>query len=296
MRRFLTFLLVLGVAGLAIFWFLTMPNRLPADAMAGLTGDPVKGEQLFWMGGCSSCHAAVDATDAAKLQLGGGQEFPSQFGTFIAPNISPDRDQGIGAWSSLDLANAMLRGVAPDGHNFYPAFPYTSFAHASTQDVADLYAYLMTLPPVTTPSQPAKVGFPFNIRRGIGLWKMLYMPKDWVLTGDLTPAEERGRQIVEGLGHCGECHTPRDAIGGMKRGAWLGGGPLPVGKGSFPNITTGKLDWSEKDIVEYLTTGFTPDYDSAGGHMALVVQNMAHLPESDRAAIAAYLKKVPPVK
>lgn len=296
MKRFLTLLLALGVAGLAIFWFLTLPNRLPADAMAGLTGDPAKGEQLFWMGGCSSCHAAADATDAAKLQLGGGQEFPSPFGTFVAPNISPDREHGIGAWSSLDLANAMLRGVAPDGHNFYPAFPYTSFAHASTQDVADLYAYLMTLPPVTTPSQPAKVGFPFNIRRGIGLWKMLYMPKDWVLTGDLTPAEERGRQIVEGLGHCGECHTPRDAIGGMKRGSWLGGGPLPVGKGSFPNITTGKLDWTEKDIVEYLTTGFTPDYDSAGGHMALVVQNMAHLPESDRAAIAAYLKKVPPVQ
>ena len=225
-----------------------------------------------------------------------GQEFPSPFGIFVAPNISPDPEQGIGKWSALDLANAMTRGVSPKGQHYYPVFPYASFAHAELQDVADLYAYLMTLPPVATPSQPHKVGFPFNIRRGLGLWKWLYLNKGWVVTGDLTAQETRGRYLVEGLSHCGECHTPRDMLGGMKRGQWLAGGPIPAAKGKFPNITPGKLTWSNADIVEYLTSGFTPDFDSAGGHMALVVENMAHLPPEDRAAIAAYLKIVPAQK
>lgn len=159
----------------------------------------------------------------------------------------------------------------------------------------DLYAYMQTLPKVSTPSTAHEVGFPFNVRRLLGGWKWIYLGKGWVVNGDLTPAEERGRYLVEGPGHCGECHTPRDALGGLERGKWLAGAPIPGEKGSFPNITPGKLKWSEADIAEYLNSGFTPDYDSAGGHMALVVQNMAHLPESDRAAIAAYLKKVPPM-
>ena len=149
---------------------------------------------------------------------------------------------------------------------------------------------------MATPSQPHRVGFPFNIRLSLGGWKLLYLRHDWVLGGTLTPAEDRGRYLVEGLSHCGECHTPRTALGGMDRSRWLAGGPIPAAKGNFPNITPGKLTWSQKDIVEYLTTGFTPAFDSAGGHMALVVENMAKLPATDREAIAAYLKLVPAVK
>jgi len=298
MRKLFLMAVVAGCAGLAVFYWLTAPRPLPAAAMAGLTGDATRGAQVFWAGGCASCHADAKAEGDAKLLLAGGQEFPSPFGTFVAPNISPDPDHGIGGWSALDLANAMLRGVSPKGQHYYPVFPYASFAHVELQDVADLYAYLMTLPPVATPSQPHMVGFPFNIRRGLGLWKWLYLDKGWVVTGDaatgdLTAEELRGRYLVEGLSHCGECHTPRDALGGMKRDQWLAGGPIPAAKGRFPNITPGKLTWSTADIVEYLTSGFTPDFDSAGGHMALVVENMAHLPPEDRAAIAAYLKRVP---
>jgi len=296
MRRFLAALLVLAVVALGLFWFVTRPAPLPADALDGLTPDLAKGEQVFWAGGCAACHAAAEARGEAKLVLAGGQRFPSPFGTFVAPNISNDPAAGIGGWSALDLANAMLRGVSPRGEHYYPVFPYASYTKAALQDVVDLRAYLATLPADATPSAPHEVGFPFSIRRGLGAWKALYLDPAWVVSGELTPAEARGRYLAEALGHCGECHTPRGPFGGMERARWLAGGPVPGGKGNFPNITPAKLTWSERDIVEYLTSGFTPEFDSAGGHMALVVENTAHLPESDRAAIAAYLKRVAPVE
>lgn len=288
------FVLVL-IAALAA-WFVLRPHRLPADTFAGLTGDVKRGEQVFWAGGCAACHAAADAKGDGKFILSGGQALPSPFGTFYAPNISPDPAEGIGGWTVEDLGNAMMRGVSPDGSHYYPAFPYVSYAKATAQDIVDLHAFLATLPADPTPSKPHEVGFPFNIRALLGGWKFLFFKTDWVVAGDLTPEETRGRYLVEALGHCGECHTPRNGLGGMQRDRWLGGAPTPDGKGKFPNITPGKLDWSKADIVEYLTSGFTPDYDSAGGHMALVVENTAHLPEADRAAIAAYLKKIPPIQ
>ncbi|SPH17776.1 Fructose dehydrogenase cytochrome subunit [Defluviimonas aquaemixtae] len=297
MRRLLVTLLVLAAVAAAIGLYLIRPDPLPDDALAGLVGDAARGERMFWAAGCSSCHAAAEAKDDAKLVLTGGQRFPSPFGTFVAPNISNDPDHGIGGWSDLDLANAMLRGVSPHGTHYYPVFPYVSYAGAELQDVVDLRAFLATLPADPTPSASHEVGFPFSIRLGLGGWKLLFGGDGSpVVTGDLTEEETRGRYLAEVLGHCGECHTPRNALGAMERGRWLAGGPVPAGKGSFPNITPAKLDWSEADIVEYLTSGFTPDYDSAGGHMALVVQNTAKLPQEDRAAIAAYLKKVPPAE
>jgi len=138
------------------------------------------------------------------------------------------------------------------------------------------------------------VGFPFSIRAGLGLWKAAFMPRGWVVTGDLPPDVARGRYLVEGLGHCGECHTPRNIAGGLQTTRWLNGAPNPNGRGTVPNITPAALDWSSADIVAYLETGFTPEYDSAGGHMAEVVENYAKLPAQDRAAVAAYLKRVAP--
>ncbi|MGL4310007.1 MAG: c-type cytochrome [Paracoccaceae bacterium] len=296
MRRLFGYLVLLAIAGFAVFWFVTAPKRLPDDATAGLTGDATRGEQVFWAGGCASCHAAPDAKDDARLLLVGGQRFASPFGTFIAPNITPDPDAGIGGWSLQDLANAMQRGVSPEGQHYYPAFPYTSYAKAELQDIADLKAFMDTLPADATPSLAHEVGFPFNIRRSLGGWKFLFFKTDWVIDGELTEAETRGRYLAETLGHCGECHTPRNFLGGSDTARWLAGGPDPSGKGSFPNITPGKLDWTEGDLVQYFTTGFTPEFDSVGGHMAFVVDNLSKLPESDREALAAYLKKVPPVE
>lgn len=296
MRRMLTTLALLALFGAGLFWVVTRPKPLPPEALDGLVPNVADGEQVFWVAGCASCHADPEAKGEAKLVLKGGQRFASPFGTFVAPNISSDPVAGIGRWSALDLANAMTRGVSPGGAHYYPVFPYASYAKAELQDIVDLRAFLATLPADPTPSGAHEVGFPFNIRLALGGWKFLYLDPSWVVGGELSPEETRGRYLVEALGHCGECHTPRSALGGMDRSRWLSGGPVPGGKGNFPNITPGKLDWSEADIVEYLTSGFTPDFDSAGGHMALVVENTAHLPDSDRAAIAAYLKRVAPVK
>lgn len=281
---------VLAVAG----WAVVMPRPLPDDAFDGITGDVTRGEQVFWAGGCASCHAAADASGDARLILAGGQSFPSPFGTFYAPNISTDAEAGIGTWTVQDLGNAMLRGVSPAGRHYYPVFPYVSYSKADPQDVADLRAYLATLPADAAPSRPHDLPFPFNIRLALGAWKLLFLTSDWVVTGELTPEEARGRYLAEALGHCGECHTPRGALGAMERDRWLAGGPSPDGKGKIPNITPTKLSWSQADVVEYLTSGFTPEYDSAGGHMALVIQNTAKLPQADRAAIAAYLGRVLP--
>ncbi|NUB43208.1 cytochrome c [Fertoebacter nigrum] len=284
---------LLALLGAGAAWYLTAPSPLPAEATAGLTGDATQGEAVFWAAGCASCHMAPEATGDAQLVLAGGQRFATAFGTFIAPNISPSPEAGIGGWTLAELANAMTRGVSPGGAHYYPAFPYAAYSKADLQDVADLKAFLDTLPPDATPSQPHELGFPFTIRRSLGGWKLLFLRDDWVVTGDLTPAETRGRYLAEALGHCGECHTPRNALGGLKTAQWLQGAPNPSGQGNIPGINSASLDWSEDEIVEYLTSGFTPDFDSAGGHMAHVVANLARLPDTDRAAIAAYLKKVP---
>ncbi len=295
MLRWLIGLVVLGLVGLGGFVLLTRPQHSDPSVFATLTGDAARGEAVFWAGGCASCHAVPDSTGAAHLVLAGGRAFKTAFGTFHAPNISPDPVQGIGAWSVVDLDTAMRHGTSPEGEHFYPAFPYTSYVHATPQDVADLHAFLMTLPPSDVPSLPHEVGFPFNQRLLLGGWKLLFLSPDWVVNGDLTPEEQRGRYLVEGLGHCSECHTPRNALGGRDLSRWLAGGPNPDGKGKIPNITPAALDWSEADIAEYLKSGFTPDFDSAGGGMADVVSNMARLTDADRAAIAAYLKRVPAV-
>lgn len=292
--RVLALLVVLGFVGLGVFWVVTQPRALPDETFAGITGDATRGETVFWAAGCASCHSAPKAAGDDRLVLAGGRGFVSDFGTFYAPNISPG-DQGLAGWSVTDLGNAMMRGVSPEGAHYYPAFPYTSYVKATPQDVADLYEYLQTLPVSDTPNQPHDVGFPFNIRRSLGGWKMLFFRDDYVMA-DVAPELERGRYLVEALGHCAECHTPRNALGGLQRDKWLAGAPSPDGHGTIPNITPAALDWSDLDIASYLKTGFTPDFDSAGGEMAEVVQNMSHLSDEDIQAIVAYLRAVPAVE
>ena len=284
----------LALIGLAGFMLLSAPRAGDLAAFDGLTGDPAKGSQVFWAAGCASCHTAPKATASDNPVLAGGQAFASPFGTFLAPNISTDPTQGIGGWSMGDFAHAVKDGVSPQGQHYFPALPYNAYIKLLPQDVVDLKAFMDTLPADATTSQPHQISFPFNIRRSLGIWKLMFFRDDWVIDAP-TPQLERGRYIAEAMAHCGECHTPRNLLGGLDTSRWLGGAPDPAGKGNIPNITPGKLTWSEAEIVEYLTTGFTPDFDSVGGHMAHVVDNMAKLPESDRQAVAAYLKSVPAV-
>jgi len=294
--RLVRAILVLGVIGAAGLWFLARPAPLAAGAVAGMTGDVKLGEAVFRASGCASCHMASGAKGDAQLVLAGGQRFASPFGTFIAPNISQDAEQGIGKWSTLDLANAITRGVSPEGEHLFPALPYTAYNKMKLQDVADLDAFLRTLPADPTPSQLHDLSFPFSLRAGVGVWKLLFVNTDWVVAGDLTPSADRGRYIAEAMAHCAECHTPRNFLGGLDRSRWLSGAPNPSGEGRIPNITPAKLTWSEAEIVEYLTSGFTPEFDSVGGTMAHVVESLSKLPESDRQAVADYLKNVTPVE
>ncbi|MGV1751421.1 c-type cytochrome [Agrobacterium sp. CG674] len=290
---------VAGVVGFGIFMGVTAPERQAPSHWANL-GEPnlANGETLFWAGGCASCHAAPDATGDALKTLAGGQALPSPFGTFHVPNISPDPQHGIGAWTLAQFGDAMTRGVGKDGEHLYPSFPYNSYARMTPQDINDLFAYLKSLPASTNDAPGHDLPFPFNIRLVLGGWKFLYFDKGEprVEIANANAQVVRGQYLVEGPGHCGECHTPRDALGGFMKGQWLAGGPNPEGEGRIPDIrpesqTIGS--WSEADIANYLETGFTPDFDSAGGSMVKVQQNMARLPAEDRQAIAAYLKALP---
>ncbi|MEF2550507.1 cytochrome c [Aurantimonas sp. A2-1-M11] len=302
--RILTGIFLIIVIGAGGFYLLTMPQRLDAATLADVpAGDAAKGERIFWAGGCASCHAPPKSEGDDRLKLGGGAPLETDFGTFHAPNISPDPDAGMGRWTFDDFANAMQRGVDPAGRHLYPAFPYTSYVNLRLSDVADLWAFLQRLPAVAERAPPNDLAFPYNLRRGIGLWKLAFLDKGGPVV-DLPPdapaAAHEGQYLVEGPGHCGQCHTPRSlgGAGGMKGVRWLAGAPNPEGEGRVPNITpstSGIGNWSASDIVYYLESGFTPDFDTVGGAMVEVQKNIARLPEDDREAIAAYLKAIPSV-
>ncbi|MCR6498966.1 cytochrome c [Shinella sp. CPCC 101442] len=298
LKKFIGGIVVLGAIGAGAFLFVTAPQRLPAETWAA-AGEPdlANGERIFHVGGCVSCHAAPGAPDDQKLVLAGGLGLKSPFGTFHAPNISPDETAGIGAWTLAEFGDAMRRGTGRDGEHLYPSFPYASYARMTVKDVNDLYGYLKTLPKSANVAPGHDLPFPFNIRLALGGWKFLYLNEEPRVTlADADETVKRGQYLVEGPGHCGECHTPRDLLGGLKVGQWLAGGPNPEGEGRIPNITPaegGFGSWSAGDIASYLETGFTPDFDSVGGSMVSVQKNMAQLPKEDREAIAAYLKAVP---
>lgn len=295
MRRIAVAILLL--TPLAV-WLITQPSTIPAEELPDYAGDAVAGERMFWAGGCASCHATpVDgrrAKGADKQVLGGGMTLESPYGDFHVPNISPHED-GLGSWTTLEFVNAMMRGVSPDGRHYYPSFPYASYARMRIEDVIDLKAFLDSLPGVAGTTPAHDLGIPWNTRRGIGVWKRLYLDTSPVVEVD-DPLAGRGRYLVEGPGHCGECHTPRNLLGGLIESRWLSGAPNPEGKGRVPNITAGESgigEWSAADIEYYLETGFTPDFDTVGGSMVAVQENMARLSKEDRVAIAAYLKGVP---
>jgi len=301
MRRLLAAALALALAGAGAFWWLTEPERVDAAALPDHAPDLANGERMFWAGGCASCHAAPGSTGEAKTRLVGGLAMATPFGTFRVPNITPDPKTGIGGWSTADFVTAMTKGVSPAGEHLYPAFPYASYQRMRFGDLIDLKGFLDSLPAVENAVPTSEVAFPYSLRRGLGLWKLLYLDgRPYQANPAFSAAAQAGGYLVEGPGHCGECHTPRDLLGGMERDRWLAGAPaLETGKGRVPNITpdpTGLGAWSAEEIAYALETGFTPDFDSLGGSMASVVDNYSHVRPEDRAAVAAYLKAIPPLK
>lgn len=267
--------------------------------------DIENGRMMFFAGGCSSCHAAPasanceDPKTQDKQTLAGGRCLKTPFGTFYVPNISPDPESGIGGWSDAQFIRAMREGVSPGGEHYYPAFPYVSYQRMSDKDLVDMKAFLDTLPAVKSDVPDHDLGFPFNIRASLAVWKWLFLDgKRFEPDPARSEKLNRGAYLVEGPGHCGECHSPRNLMGAIIEDQKFSGAPDPEGKGIVPNITphkSGIADWSEADIVTALETGLTPSFDSFGGTMVKVQENMAKLGKSDREAIAAYLKSLPPL-
>lgn len=272
-----------------------------------LTGGPVraqqtelikKGEYLTIAGGCISCH-----TDFRKKgkPFAGGAPIPTPFGTFYPPNITPSKEDGIGNWTDEDFVRAMREGKTPDGAHYFPAFPYTSYTQITDADLKAMKAYLFTLVPVDQASIPHEISFPFSWRFLQTGWKMLFFREGEFKPDPAKSAEiNRGAYLSNALAHCGECHTPRNMLGGLDYDRWMAGTPDGPENEKIPNITpdpdTG-LTWSVPDIVEYLKTGATPNFDFAGSMMAdVIAHNTGKLTDADLHAIARYLKSLPPIR
>ena len=287
---------VLAISAGAAFYVLTIPAEAPPIAPAARPADLANGKTMFHIGGCASCHATPKQEDHTRL--GGGLALATPFGTFKVPNISPDPINGIGGWTEQEFANALLRGTGRNGEHLYPAFPYTSYQRMQIDDVRDLFAFLKTLPADASPSAPHALHFPFNIRRGLGLWKLLFLDgKTFVPDPSKDPVFNRGAYLVEGPGHCAECHSARNVFGAIVPARRFAGGVDAEGTGWVPNITPhadGIATWSAADIVYLLESGFTPSFKPIGASMGDVVENTAQLSEADRAAMAVYLKALPP--
>lgn len=264
------------------------------DVAAAENGEIERGEYLVAAGGCASCHTVRGGEPFA-----GGAAIKTRFGDFYPPNITPHPEHGIGGWSDRDFIRAMREGVRPDGAHYFPAFPFTSYVLLSEADALAMKAYLFSLPAVDRASRPHEIPFPLNWRFLQGIWKLFFFRREG--TGSARyPEADRGAYLVEALAHCGECHTPRNSLGGLDRDLWMAGTvDGPEGE-AVPNITpdprTG-LTWSVDEIVGYLRMGMDPDGDFAGSLMADVIENgTARLTDEDLAAIAAYLKSLEPIR
>jgi mono/diheme cytochrome c family protein len=297
MLRKLFLLAVAAVfVGAIVFWLVTIPASVPASALGPHTPNLDNGKTMFNAGGCASCHAVPKQDDGTRL--GGGLALHSPFGIFHVPNISPDPKDGIGNWTEAQFVTAMVKGTSPGGEHLYPAFPYTSYQRMSMNDLRDLFAYLKTLPAVSGRVRDHELPFPFNMRRLLGGWKLLFLDgKPFQPDGTQSAQWNRGAYLVNGPGHCAECHSPRNALGGIEAGKRFSGGPNPEGKGFIPNITQARLkSWSVSDIASLLSDGLTPDGDSVGSSMTPVIKNTSQLSKEDREAMAVYIKSLAPIE
>jgi len=257
-------------------------------------GDAKRGEYLAKAGGCSSCHTE-EKKDA--VAFAGGRALKTPFGTFYGPNITPHPQAGIGRWTEADFIRAIRFGERPDGKNYFPAFPYPSFTKILDSDLRDLWAYLRTLPPSARPSNEHDLWFFFGWRWVVTFWKWFFFtPGPFTNLPGLSDIANRGAYLVQALGHCSECHTPRNFFGGPKKSRFLAGGKGPDGK-DVANLTPTRLKtWSDKDLQDLLTTGIDPEGDVVAETMGEVVRSTtSQLTPADLSALIAYLRTLPPV-
>jgi len=275
----------IGVAAALLPWRAIAPIPRP-DMSVYSAATIARGQQLAALGNCMVCH-----TDGDGVVNAGGRAIATPFGTIYSTNITPDPETGIGAWSYPAFERAMREGIHRDGRHLYPAFPYSHFAKADDADLQALYAWLMAQPPVRADNRPTGLRFPFNWRPLMAGWNALFHSAD-VFTADPAKSElwNRGAYLVEGLGHCGVCHSPRNAFGAEKANAHLAGG-FAEGWEAPPltSLSRAPIPWSEDELFAYLRTGASRFHGVAAGPMAPVVRGLAGLPEQDIRAMAAYL-------
>jgi len=295
MRRIVSGIIaVLVLAAIAVFAFSWRSSIAPISPPQ----KPVADQKTVWhgaalaaIGNCADCHTAPGGQPYA-----GGLPVPTPFGTIYASNITPDPDSGIGKWSEDAFRRAMHQGVDREGRQLYPAFPYDHFTKATDADVHALYAFLMSKPPVKNSIPANDLKFPFNFRPLVTGWKILFL-REARLDPDSSKSAEwnRGRYLVEGLGHCGSCHTPRNALGAEQKGRAYAGG---VAEGwSAPPLNSSIVaahKWSVDQLAEYLSTGWAKQHGAAAGPMASVATNLGQASTEDVHAIAAYIASLSP--
>lgn len=250
-----------------------------------------RGKALVQAGDCAGCHTA----DPAK-PFAGGKRIDTPFGGIFAPNLTPDRDTGIGAWTDADFTRALRLGIAPDGSRYYPAFPYPYFTRMTKPDTLAIRAFLATQPPVANRNKPPELRWPLNYRVVMRAWNYLFF-KPGLFEPDQTRSAEwnRGGYLVTGLGHCGACHTPKNALGADRREAAFSGGQVD---GWFAArldgaARSGLASWSVEDIAEYLSSGRNAKSHADGPMADVVVNSTSKISDADVRAMAVYLKSLP---
>ncbi|HEX5476891.1 MAG TPA: cytochrome c [Burkholderiales bacterium] len=280
--------------GPAAAGFLLLSALTLIAAPVAAQGDAKRGAYLAKAGGCFGCHTE-DRKGATPFA--GGRALKTPFGIFYGPNITPDPEVGLGRWTQAEFVNAMRRGVRPDGASLYPAFPYPSFTKITDADLHDLWAYLRTLAPSARPNRPHELHFPFGWRFLLRGWKWLFF-RQGAFQPDPSHGAllERGAYLVQALGHCGECHTPRNLFGAPEKDRYLAGATLPGG-GKASNLTPTRLKkWTDSELRDFLKSGMTPDGDVAAEAMDEVIRNTtSQLTSGDLEALIVYLRSLPPL-
>ena len=289
-KRKLKALTLVAVSGLLVFWVASAPHPFVTTNIPAHTANLENGKLLYNIGGCISCHAS----EADAAVPAGGKPLTTPIGVLYPPNLTPDLETGLGKWSNVDFVNAMQKGLHPDGAHLIPAFPYTSYAHMKVEDVLDIKAYLESLPPIKNATKPNEVFALPIVRRGLGVWKWMGLDETkFVADANQTPSWNRGAYLVNGPGHCAECHTPRTLFMTSDTSKMFQGGPHPDGKGKVPSLgdLAGRGRYKDaKDLVLAFQNGEELGYDKmSSGGMGEVRSNIAKLPEADIAAIAEYV-------
>ncbi|WP_213290190.1 cytochrome c [Bradyrhizobium sp. sGM-13] len=282
-------LIAAAVAAFAIAWRPAIAAIDPPDPQSFDTALVKRGRDLAAIGNCSDCHTPRGAKNFA-----GGLPVPTPFGTIFSTNITPDPETGIGRWSEAAFRRAMRSGVNREGQHLYPTFPYDHFTNVSDEDDRALYAFLMTRQPVRAAARENQLSFPFDQRLAIAGWKLLFLRPDAYRPDPKQSAEwNRGAYLVEGLAHCGACHTPRNALGAERVSARFAGGDVDDWHAyAINDQSRSPVPWTADALFTYLREGWHPDHGTARGPMAKVVSNLSSVPASDVRAIAVYTASV----